>query len=189
LEADEVVAKTTGSGNMKWYVVMTGPRAEELANRNLKQLGFHTFYPHERVRRRRKRANIDQYLVEWVNMPYYPRYMFLGLRDGEGLYGVNECDGVSTVVYSGDRPLEVPHAVMDELMAMGDSAGQVGAVDRVSRGRFRPGQRVRFDNGPMSGLIAEISLDNGKEVGLWVDMLGGRRQVFVDPGVVAEIAT
>jgi transcription antitermination factor NusG len=173
---------------MKWHAVMTAPRGEELANRNLRRAGYWTFYPHQRVRRRRKRANLEQYLVEWVNMPYYPRYLFLGLRDGEGMYGVKELDGVSTVVYSGDRPLEVPHPVMDELMAMGDSNGHVGAVDRVSRTRFKPGQRVRFDNGPMAGLIAQISLDNGKEIGLWVDMLGGRRQVFVDPSVVAEIS-
>jgi transcription antitermination factor NusG len=175
---------------MKWYAVMTAPRGEELANRNLKRLGFWTFYPHQRVRRRRKRANLDQYLVEWVNMPYYPRYMFLGLRDGEGLYGVNECDGVSTVVYSGDRPLEVPHAVMDEIIAVGDSNGLVGAVDRVSRAPYSPGQVVRFqDSHPMAGLIAEISLDMGKEIRLWVSMLGGRRQIAVDPSVVAEIAT
>jgi transcription antitermination factor NusG len=175
---------------MKWYAVMTAPRSEELANRNLRRAGYWTFYPHQRVKRKRKRANQNIYLVEWVNMPYYSRYIFAALKEGQGLYGVNECDGVSTVVYSGDRPLEVPHRVMDEIIAMGDSNGQVGAVDRVSRKPFKPGQRVRFaDNNPMSGLIAEISLDNGKEIGLWVDMLGGRRQVFVDPGVVAEIAS
>jgi transcription antitermination factor NusG len=175
---------------MKWYAVMTAPRSEELANRNLRRAGYWTFYPHQRVKRKRKRANQNIYLVEWVNMPYYSRYIFAALKEGPGLYGVNECDGVSTVVYSGDRPLEVPHRVMDEIIAMGDSNGQVGAVDRVSRKPFKPGQRVRFaDNNPMSGLIAEISLDNGKEIGLWVDMLGGRRQVFVDPGVVAEIAS
>jgi transcription antitermination factor NusG len=173
---------------MKWYAVMTAPRAEELANRNLKRLGFWTFYPHQRVRRRRKRANLDQYLVEWVNMPYYSRYLFLGLRDGEGLYRVNECDGVSTVVYSGDRPLEIPHPVMDELMALGDSSGQVGAVDRVARAVFNPGQRVRVDRGPLEGLIAQIALDNGKEIRLWVELLGGRRQISVDPSMVAEIA-
>jgi transcription antitermination factor NusG len=174
---------------MRWYAVMTAPRAEELANRNLKRLGFWTFYPHQRVRRRRKRANLNQYLVEWVSMPYYSRYLFVALRDGQGLYGVNECDGVSTVVYSGDRPLEVPHPVMDELMALGDSAGLVGAVDRVSRAMLKAGQRVRFvGNGPLSGLLAEIALDNGKEIRLWVELLGGRRQISVDPSMVAEIA-
>jgi transcription antitermination factor NusG len=151
---------------MRWYAVMTAPRAEELANRNLRRLGFWTFYPHQRVKRKRKRANLDQYLVEWVNMPYYPRYMFLGLRDGEGLYGVNECDGVSTVVYSGDRPLEVPHAVMDEIIAMGDSNGLVGAVDRGNRPRvatwgarlvvrgIRHTRRTMAPSRPPSGVIS-----------------------------------
>jgi transcription antitermination factor NusG len=174
---------------MKWYAVMTAPRSEELANRNLRRLGFWTFYPHQEVRRRRKRANVDQYLVEWIRIPYYPRYMFLGLRPGEGLYGVNECDGVSTVVYSGDKPLEVPHVVMDEIIALGDSNGLVGKEDRVSRIPFKHGQMVKFtDKSPMAGLIAQIALDNGKEIRLWIELLGGRRQISVDPSVVAEIA-
>jgi transcription antitermination factor NusG len=174
---------------MKWYAVMTAPRSEELANRNLKRLGFWTFYPHIRVRTKRKRANLDQYDVLWLNMPYYPRYMFLGLRDGEGLYRVNETDGVSTVVYSGDKPLEVPHPVMDEIIALADSNGLVGSEDRVCRARFKAGQEVKFtDKSPMSGLIAQIVLDNGKEVRVWVNMLGGRRQIAVDPSVVAEIS-
>jgi transcription antitermination factor NusG len=111
------------------------------------------------------------------------------LRDGEGLYRVNEADGVSTVVYSGDKPLEVPHAVMDELMALGDGDGLVGAIDRVTRTPYMPGRRVRFvDGNPMAGLIAQIALDTGKEIRLWVNMLGGRRQIVVNPSVVAEIA-
>jgi transcription antitermination factor NusG len=175
---------------MKWYAVMTAPRAEELANRNLKRLGFWTFYPHQRVRRRRKRANLDQYLVEWVNMPYYSRYLFLGLRPGEGLYRVNQADGVATVVYSGETPLEVPQPIMEQIIAMADDNGQVGTRDETGRRRFVPGQYVRvLDKSPLEGLSAQIALDNGKEIRLWVSMLGGKRQVAVAPDAVAEIAT
>lgn len=175
---------------MKWYAVMTGPRAEELANTSLKRAGYWTFYPFYRLRRKRKRANLDQYVVEWVDVPYYSRYLFVGLRPGEGLYGVNEANGVATVVNNGTRPLEVPHPVIDELMAMADSRGQVGTQDNTGRRRFVPGQHVRIvGKSPMDGLLAQIALDNGKEIRVWLSMLGANRQVIVDPQAVAEIAS
>jgi transcription antitermination factor NusG len=175
---------------MKWYAVMTAPRGEELANRNLKRAGYFTFYPFYRVRRRRKRANVDQYLVEWIDMPYYSRYIFVGLRDGEGLYGVNEADGVATVVHNKAGPLEIPHSVMDELMSLGDSRGQVGTRDDAGRRRFMPGQHVRISGkSPLDGLVAQIALDNGREIRVWLSMLGAKRQVIVDPQAVVEIAS
>jgi transcription antitermination factor NusG len=174
---------------MKWFAAMTTPRGEELANRNLKRLGYLTFYPFERVRRRRKRANLDNYVVEWINKPYFPGYLFLAIREGEGLYHANEADGVSTIVWGTGGPLEIPHPVMDEIMAFAQRDGLVGAVDNVTRKPYKPGQMVKFtDNSPMSGLLAQISLDNGKEVRLWVKLLGSNRQISVDPSTVAEIA-
>jgi len=174
---------------MKWYAVMTSPRSEEVVTRDLKRSGYWTFYPFERVRRRRKRPNVDKYLVEWINRPLYSRYVFVAVKDGQGLYGVTETDGVVTVVCSGNEPLEIPHSVMERLIEQADSKGQVGAVDLVARPRFKPGQAVRFqDNSPMSGLLAQIALDNGKEVRVWLDVLGARRLIGVDPAAVAEIA-
>lgn len=176
-------------GGMKWYAVMTAPRGEELANRNLKRAGYWTFYPHERVRRRRKRANVDQYVVEWINEPYFPRYLFVAIREGQGFMPVNEAEGVSTIVYSGEIPLEIPEPVMDELFALGDDQGRVGTKDRTQRHLWPSGSHVRLrGNSPMSGLIAQIALDKGKEICLWVDILGARRQISVAPEVVAEIA-
>ena len=174
---------------MKWYAVMTTPCGEEIANRNLKRLGYMTFYPFQRVRRRRKRANLDKYVVEWINKPYFPGYLFLGLREGQGLYQANEAEGVSTIVYGNNAPLEIPTRVMDEIMANSQRDGLVGAVDTVSRKLLKPGQLVQFqDNSPMSGLLAQIALDNGKEIKVWIKVLGANRLVAVDPSVVAEIA-
>jgi transcription antitermination factor NusG len=173
-------------GRMKWFAAMTTPRGEELANRNLKRLGYHTFYPFERVRRLRKRANLDKHVVEWITKPYFPGYLFLCIREGEGLYQANEADGVSTIVHSNGAPLEIPHTVMDEIMAFTQRDGLVGSVDTVSRKPYQVGQMVKFqDNSPMSGLLAKISVDNGKEVRVWIKLLGSNRQISVDPSVVA----
>jgi transcription antitermination factor NusG len=174
---------------MKWFAVMTNPSCEEIANRNLRRAGFYTFYPFQKVRRRRKRANVDKYLVEWINKPYYPGYLFVAIRGDQGAYTVNETHGVSTVVYCGPDPLEIPTAVMDRIMSASGEDGLVGAVDTVSRRVFKQGQLVRFqDNSPMSGLLAQIALDNGKEIKVWLEVLGANRVITVDPSAVAEIA-
>jgi transcriptional antiterminator RfaH len=173
----------------QWFVAHTSPGCEGVADRNLWRQGFVTFYPQVQVRRRRKMPNRDRYLVEQVLRPLFSRYIFVGLKAGQGLYTVNETSGISTVVYFDGAPLQVPQGVMDELMARTDSGGVVGSEDRVSRApQFAPGQKVRMaDNNPFAGLVAEISLDNGKEIMLWLDVLGGRRPLTVVPEAVGEI--
>lgn len=175
----------------RWYAVMTNPRMEEVAARNLKRLGYWTFYPFKRVRKLRKRANVNAHIVEWVNRPYFSRYIFVALRhQGEGLYAANEADGVSTVVYLGDKPLCIPNPIMDELMDRANDDGVVGApVDEVARKPFQEGQLVGFkDNSPLCGLLGQIAVDDGKSVMVWLQLLGASRKVSVEPSAVAEIA-
>lgn len=169
-----------------WYAVHTGPRQEDAANQNLRRQGYWTFFPFERVRKRRKLPNRDQHRVEWIERPYFPRYLFVALRKpNESIYAVNETDGVSTVVYCGEEPLEVPQGVMDELMSRADVNGAVGSVDTVSRKRFRAGQEVRFVEGsPLAGFIAVVSIDRGRNVRVWLETLGKDREISVDPSLV-----
>lgn len=162
--------------DIQWYAVMTGPRMEFTADANLRRDGYYTWLPHERVRKRRKAPGKPVYRVEWVNEPYFPRYLFVALRPSEGLYGVNEADGVMTVVYFGDEPLPVPHRVMDELMARADNNGKMG--EKI----FRRGQQVKFaDETPLAGFLATVDLDMGKETRVFVDMLGKQVRMNVSP--------
>lgn len=177
--------------NGRWYVVHTGPGQEGIAERDLWRQRFVTFYPQIRVRTTRKLPNRDLRRIEWVKRPLFSRYIFVGLEEGQGLYLVNEAAGVSTVVYFDGVPLVVPPPVMAELLTRADEAGLAGTEDRVSRRpQFAAGQMARMaDCSPLAGLIAEISLDNGNEVMLWVELLGGRRQITVAPEAVGEILT
>ena len=169
-----------------WYALMTFPCQENLANRNLRQQGYWTFYPFERVKVRRKIANRDAYNVETVEQPYFPRYMFVALRrENESLYAVNETDGVAMVVYCGDEPLPVPNGVMTELMDRSDTLGCMRHIDHVSRKRFPAGQRVEFMEGsPLAGFIGTVSVDKGTNVRIWLDELG---KMTVDPSLLAAL--
>jgi len=171
-----------------WYAVQTLPRAEATADQNLRRIGYHTFFPFQRVRRRRKRPNSTAYLVEWIEQPYFPRYIFVAFRGlaNESIGSVTDTVGVSAVVSCDDGPLEIPHAVMDELMARADENGMIGTYDAVARRKYSSGQKVFFhNNAPLAGFVVEVAIDAGREVRVWLDMLGSRRQVSVSPQMIA----
>src|SRR5690606_36352862 len=115
------------------------------------------FYPFIRVRKSRKRPNIEAKQVFVDEEPYFPRYLFVGLRGRphETIYNVNQTDGVSTVVYCGDEPLAIPGEIMDELFRKADDGGQVASVDRLARKELAKDTLVEFrKNTPLAGLIA-----------------------------------
>ena len=162
---------------IRWYAVHSRPCQEGLADTNLRAQGYLTFYPFERVRRRRRITGTTRFAIQWVEVAHFPRYLFVALRkDGESLYAVNETLGVATVVYAGGEPLEVPHDVMDELTARLGLDGDAGTV------KYAPGQEVRFvEESPLAGLVAAVAVDKGKAVRLWIDVLGQKRGLTVDP--------
>jgi transcription antitermination factor NusG len=104
-------------GGPNWYVVHTGPQLESRASRNLSQAGYYTFYPFERVRKRRRRGNHS--VVEWVERPHLNRYLFVCLRYADESFAeLEHVDGVSAVVRTrlGRVPIAVPQSIMAEVM-------------------------------------------------------------------------
>lgn len=178
--------------DIRWYAVHTRPQAEAEADLNIRRLGYITWYPFHRVRCRRKRPGSLAYRVEWIERPYFPRYTFVAVRPRERYYEpigpIARADGVSSVVSFQGGPLEIPHAVMDELMDRSDGSGLIGEDDLTTRARLAPGQKVLLNvTAALNGLLAQVSLDNGKEIRLWVEMFGTKRLVRVSPDKVAAI--
>jgi transcription antitermination factor NusG len=165
-----------------WYAVMTRPGMEAKAAADLKRQGFWTFYPFERVRVRRKIPNRNAHLVTTVERPYFSRYIFLMVRQGQSLYRVNNTPSVSTVVYMGGAPLRVPDSAMEAIMSRADEAGLVGELDEVARHKFPAGQMLRFcDESPLRGLIVTVADDMGKSIRVVAEMFGVEREIIADP--------
>lgn len=178
--------------DIRWYAVYTHLQSEAQADCELRRLGYMTFFPFHRVRLRRKRPGRHAYRVEWVDRPYFPRYTFVAVRQimgtWESIGPAMRAKGVFGVVQSNGEPLEIPIRVMDELMARADEAGLIGEQDLLARNRLKAGQRVSIEgNTPLSGLLAQVSLDTGKEIRLWVEMLGAKRLVRANPEHVTAI--
>lgn len=178
-------AKQTGSHT--WYAVHTRAQMEEKAFVELKRLGLQVFYPFTRVRRRRRKPGTTTMIVEWVEKPFFSRYVFVGLEHDGQIGIVNAEDTVSTIVTLGGVPMRIPEIIIDRLMALTDDRGLVGAVDLTARPRLAPGTIVKLKSDhPLTDIVGEVVRDAGRELVVLLQMLGAAREIKVDPRHVKE---
>lgn len=190
-----------------WYAVHTNPRREHDASIWLRRQGYTTFFPFFRkkvyVGRRRFPREIDE--------PLFSRYIFVEFRGKphEAIGAVNDTIGVSTVVYLGDEPLDVPGRVIERLMAITDewedNEGELQNIVNLKRLAEYTGEkpehwfkgkvgdiiRLSEEAGALFGLIAEISsiehLDKKNEIGIWLDLFGARRHAVIQAREVEAV--
>jgi transcription antitermination factor NusG len=164
---------------MTWFAVMTHPKRERAASLEIKSLELGAFYPWTKVRRNRRRGR--DAVTEWIEVPYYPRYVFADCRLDD-IHRVNDIRYVSRVVAFGGKPVSVPDPVMQIIMAGANVEGLMGSKDHVSRERFRVAEQVKFSAGtPMAGVIARILHDDGqRDVSVLVmGLMGSDRELRV----------
>lgn len=102
----------------RWFAVMTAPQQEGIAATWLNRAGYYACYPFDRFQRRRKRPH-GRTIVEWIERPHFPRYVFVALRYvNEAIGPINAVKGVSRLVcrrLSGE-PLQIPTRIIDALL-------------------------------------------------------------------------
>lgn len=160
----------------RWHIVHTNANAERMATELLMEAGITVHFPHYEVRRRHGRRVTEKMA------PLYPRYLFAALRPGQAIYDINHTIGVSTVVYRGPKPLEVPVEVMRAECDRTDQDGKLTMSELRRLGlalpgryehRFEVGQRVRMVRGPFEGLKGVVAqLDKRDAIRIWLDVLG-----------------
>lgn len=167
---------------MPWYAVHTNARAEWLAHTELRRQGYETLYLHYLAAVSHGRRSIV------VNRPYYPRYLFALVDVGQSVYAVNKTQGVSTVVYAGADPLEIPERVIAEQRTKGDRNGLVKLTgeERHDRERIASGAEVKLLSGTFAGFAATVALDEGKELRVWLNLLNRRVAATVPESAVVH---
>lgn len=190
----------TDSPDLTWYAAYTVPQQERMADCFLRLRDYETFYPIERVRRRRRReGRIDPEPIT-VKVPYFPRYIFVAGRPGQSMGHVFGSMGVVDMVrYAADgMPARVPSRLIGLLLAQSspdlpDPANPnepphgrrvMGVVDRTIRPRLMTGTTIRY------GIFtAEVSVDDDDGLRVWLTLLGGRKLVPIsDPDSVEVLA-
>ena len=164
--------------SVNWYATYTRTRSEWLVHRLLKYQGFETLYLHYPAMVKHARREYE------VLRPYFPRYVFAAVSEGQEVSQINKTIGVSTVVYLGDKPLEIPLPVIEELRLRADENGRLLKPPKETieqRKRFRRGQKVRITEGVLEGLKAVIEVDSGHQVKVWLSMFKGEVPVVLSP--------
>jgi transcription antitermination factor NusG len=177
---------------VKWFVVMTEPRAEAAAARDLRRRGYKTLFLHtsEWVKSSRARSKL-------VKRPVLPGYIFVGLTPDqfEGgrpmLHDASTAHGVSALVRApGGVPLPVPHAAMQELTWNADTATGL-VLDGTPKPEFegKPGDTVRLgDTTPYFGFLSEIQkVDQSGKITILIEAFGRKVPTTIDPEDVGEL--
>jgi transcriptional antiterminator RfaH len=139
----------------QWYLVLTKPAHEDLAERNLQRQGYEVYLP--RLLRPARGEKTHDRIV-----PLFPRYLFLHLHAGlQALAPVRSSIGVAGVVRFGSSYGIVPDGVIEDLRMREDP--QTGLHALRDPPPPVPGSPVRVSGGPFDGLDAVFVRDAGAE--------------------------
>jgi transcription elongation factor/antiterminator RfaH len=147
----------------RWYLAMTRPCSELIAEKHLNRQGYVTFLPrHTKSVRHARRVRL-------VKAPVFPRYIFLRLDLGVDRWrNVFSTHGISTLIMAHERPIVVPEGVVETLAERCDGDGCMHFTEHM-----RPGQRVRLLGGPFSDALGVLeSLDDRGRVQVLLNIMG-----------------
>ena len=152
----------------RWYAVHTLPFAETRAEAQLVNQRVRTFLPKRQktVRHGRK--------LSTITAPFFPRYLFVILDlERQRWRSVNGTFGVSSLVMGGDRPIPVPHGVVESMLEVADVDGLLQL-----RSDLKVGAAVRVTSGPFTEQLGILDrLDDSCRIRVLLEILG--RQVPV----------
>jgi transcriptional antiterminator RfaH len=158
---------------MRWYLIHTKPRQEKCALQNLERQGYPCYLPlipSEKLRRR---------TLALVDEPLFPRYLFihLGLDHSAKSWGpIRSTRGVTRLVSFGAEPARVEDALIAFLQE------RETALQTEPERLFTPGEPVRLQEGPFSGIEGVYQMADGEHrVMVLIDFLSKPLTVRVSP--------
>jgi transcription elongation factor/antiterminator RfaH len=163
-------AVAPGPNGARWYAVNTLPHREFRAQGQLENQGFRVFLPQrlKTVRHARKLTN--------VQAPFFPRYLFVELDlTVDRWRSVNGTFGVTSLVMQGERPLPIPHGIVETMLA------SIGDNQLLQfKYSLKPGAEVRLIAGPFAEQLGILeSLNDSGRIRVLLNIMGGKIRVQV----------
>jgi transcriptional antiterminator RfaH len=141
---------------LRWYLILTKPSAEAVAQSNLERQGYEVYLPRlvePLLCRHQRRERI---------VPLFPRYLFLRLMEGsQPLAPVRSSVGVSGVVRFGCRYAIVPDETICRLRRRADP--MTGLHHLAKPAPLVSGTAVLIASGPFDGLEGIFQREDGAE--------------------------
>lgn len=163
----------------RWYLILTKPSRERVAQQNLERQGYAVYYP--------RLAHPFRIRGRWALrvVSLFPRYMFARLEVGrQPLAPVQSTAGVATIVRFGGDYAIVPDDVVEQLRARADPETGLHRLCDPAR-PLVPGSKVRIVAGAFDGLEGVFERATGHErVIILLRLLGQDTSVSLDAGFV-----
>jgi len=141
---------------LRWYLILTKPSSEGIAQANLERQGYEVYLP--RVVKTMRRNGSGRECV----VALFPRYLFLHLNEGrQALSSVHSSVGVSAVVRFGSRYAIVPDHVIRNLHEREDP--ETGLHRLTGPPPLTIGMPVRVMMGPFDGLEGVFEREEGAQ--------------------------
>ena len=167
--------------SMRWFAVQTHANHEHKALHHLGNQGFVSFLPMYRRAIKSSKGGGKSF----GRAAFFPCYIFVEFDPRRDRWlSVNNTIGVKSLVMQGEKPLPVPHGVVEQLQAMTDDRGylRLGADLGV-------GDDVRVMDGPFAEMMGRIErLDGKHRVQILIEMIHGRMAVSMPRDKVAKAA-
>ena len=142
----------TAKISMRWHVIYTKPRREEIALNNLEEQGYDCYLPLRTLGKLRRGRRVQ------TTEPLFNRYLFIRLDesgDGPSWAPIRSTLGVSHLLRFGDQPARVEDGLIQHLRRHEQTLEQRG------KPLYQSGDSVLIEDGPYAGLSAVYQLDDG----------------------------
>ena len=144
----------------QWFVAFTSPKREPSVAKAARQRAFASYVPTQLVSRTVSRRRVT------VGSPLLPRYVFVGLEEGQGFYGLRGTPGLEGLVRMAGSIVRVQPEVLHGLHArqlagefeFTDDALAADEMERLQEEHraFEPGESVMLMVGPFKGFGAIV---------------------------------
>jgi transcriptional antiterminator RfaH len=151
----------------RWAVAWCNLNHEARAQDGLVRAHYTPFSPSRVVVVRRA----DRKML--VRKPLFPRYILVGLDEGQSWYPILSTPGVTGLITNNDKPVYVPKWVMEKLF----EADAAQAFDGPKQ-YFREGQKVKIVGGHLEGFVAEIMrASESRRITVLLEMFGKKQKL------------
>jgi transcriptional antiterminator RfaH len=157
-----------------WFAVVTKPRQEQIALKNLQRQGYECFLPMAENPYQR-RSKKQQRIIE----PLFPRYLFLkAIAQHQNLAPVRSTKGVISMVRFGTELAVVPNNIINSLKQR--IKPETGLI-KIEPIKIKAGDKVRIFDGPLAGISGIVQEENSNNRAfILLELLGRATKVEVN---------
>lgn len=165
----------------RWYVVHTQPGSEILAQGQLENQEFRTYFP--RYLKTVRHARSEKHVIA----PLFPRYIFVEIELKQQRWrSINGTQGVSYLLTMGERPSAVPNGVVEEIISRESNDRLIQISEKVP---YNAGEVIEITSGALTDQIGNfLRMDKQKRIVMLLELLGRNVEVRLPPETVRAYA-